>query len=182
MRFLIVLTVLMLAVGAGVWWKTAHAEAPAPGALDADPNLGVAIFGAAPAVAPPPKPTPEAVPASFQSPAASAAVPPQETLAAAGAADAVASGSGKPPAGGGDPKEPQTAANEKPAADATTATATVQKGDTLYRIVLRAYGTAPKELVDAVARANGLEDAGAISPGQKIRLPSLAGWPAPAQH
>lgn len=186
MRFLLVLTALMLAVAAGVWWKTTQHDGAVPDALEVDPNLGAATFGVAPArsVKPPVKES-NSAPASFSreesQPANAGAAMPE-----ASAADAVTPGSLLTPAGGGDPKEPQAAANEKLAAAAaaaakpvTPATYAVKDGDTLYRIVLRAYGTAPEELVDAVAKANGLRDPSQISVGQAIKLPSLAGWPTP---
>lgn len=167
----------MLAIAAGAWWKTSHAD-PGPDPLDPDPNLGVATFGAAPE---PVLPVPAKAPASSEAslPVPASSTPAAEPLAEAGAADAQPSATGLPPAGGGDPKEPQSAANEPLSPQAAPLKHVVRSGETLYRIVLRAYGSAPAELVEAVAKANGLRDAGAISEGQTLTLPSLAGWPAP---
>lgn len=181
MRFLLVLTVLMLTVAAGVWWKTARVSEPAPDALANDPNLGAATFGVLPErPAPLPTKEPRATPASLERETPEPA-PAGAPLGAASAADAVAPGSALKPAGGGDPPEPQSAANEKPAPPAAAGAVThaVRSGETFYRIVLRAYGTAPPELIDAVAKANGLRDPSQIREGQQLKLPSLAGWPAP---
>lgn len=173
MRLLLILTALMLAIAGGIWWKTTRADEGDPnGALQTDPNLGITTFGALP-----------------ESPAAPAA-------GAGQAAPAAASGVEKPipadaalrnpheRATGGDPKEPQTAANEikVPAAAASAppvGTHQVKSGETLYRIVLNAYGTAAPELIQEVAKANGMKDASALKVGQKVKLPTLAGWPAP---
>ena len=193
MRFLLVLTALMLAVAAGIWWKTTRNDAPGPGALDPDPNLGAATFGLREDPASPlPLKEPAATNASLSGKAPTLPQPGSTPpLPKASAADAVAPGSRLTPAGGGDPKEPQAAANEKlaaaaaaaatpPAAPANAAASyVVKEGDTFYRIVLRAYGTAPQELQDAVAKSNGLRNSAQISAGQKLTLPSLAGWPAP---
>jgi len=184
MRFLLVLTALMLAVAGGVWWKTTRDDSSTPGALDADPNLGAATFGVLPprAGSPPLKESTATNASLTREPplASSGSTPP---LGEASAADAVAPGSSLTPAGGGDPREPQSPANEKPSNVTPPAPAAasyaVKDGDTFYRIVLRAYGTAPQELVDAVARANGLRDPSQISAGQTLTLPSLAGWPPP---
>jgi nucleoid-associated protein YgaU len=170
MRLLLILTALMLAIAAGVWWKTTRADAGDPeGALQTDPNWGVATFGAAPE-------TPPAQPAVAAQPAAA-----KENLAVP--AEAVLRNPHEK-ATQGDPKEPPLAANEiKPAAPALAAATdlryTVKSGETLYRIVMRAYGTAPAELIAEVAKANGLKDPGALKAGQKLKLPSIAGWPAP---
>lgn len=60
-------------------------------------------------------------------------------------------------------------------------TYTVQPGENLYRIVVRAYGTGPSDLVDAVAEANGMADAGSLAVGQKLTLPLISGFPEPQQ-
>lgn len=177
MRLLLILTALMLAIAGGIWWKTTRADEGDPnGALQTDPNLGVTTFGALPEN-----------PSSSTTAGAGA-----ETAAAPAAAgkekpipsDAVLKNAHER-ATSGDPKEPQTAANELPAAPAiapATGKASshqVKSGETLYRIVLNAYGTAPPELIKEVSKANGLKDAAAIKVGQKIILPSIADWPAP---
>jgi nucleoid-associated protein YgaU len=49
----------------------------------------------------------------------------------------------------------------------------VRAGDTLWSIAGRiAPGSDPRPVVDAIARANGV-DAGAIVPGQVLRVPSV---------
>lgn len=183
MRFLLVLTALMLAVAAGVWWKTTRADDSALDPLAPDPSLGAVTFGAQPESKPPaPAKQPAATPANLPAKEAAPPQPAAAPLGEAGPADATAPGSGRLPAGGGDPREPQTPANERPKpAEPPPAPLqhVVKDGENLYRIVLKAYGTAPEALVDAVARANGLRDAGTISPGQTLTLPSLAGWPPP---
>jgi len=55
----------------------------------------------------------------------------------------------------------------------------VAPGDTLYRIVVRHYGTAPESLIDAVAKANGLTDPSRIAVGEDLKLPKVPGFAAP---
>lgn len=50
----------------------------------------------------------------------------------------------------------------------------VADGDSLSKICAAVYGTARKEVVDAVARANGLADPGSIRVGQHLVLPPIA--------
>lgn len=165
----------MLAIAGGIWWKTTRADAGDPnGALQTDPNLGITTFGVLPE-------TPASVPVANAS-------NPQPAPASASKEKALpADAALKNPherATSGDPKEPQTAANEiksAPVIPAAPAAAghLVKSGETLYRIVLNAYGTAPPELIQEVAKANGLKDPTALKVGQKVKLPSIAGWPAP---
>ena len=49
----------------------------------------------------------------------------------------------------------------------------VRKGESLSKICAAFYGTARKDVVEAVARANGLTNAGAIREGQDLVLPTL---------
>lgn len=49
----------------------------------------------------------------------------------------------------------------------------VRKGESLSKICAAFYGTARKDVVDAVARANGLTNSGAIREGQALVLPTL---------
>jgi nucleoid-associated protein YgaU len=55
----------------------------------------------------------------------------------------------------------------------------VVAGDSLSEICSVAYGTARKDVVEAVARANGLTDPGAIRVGQHLVLPPLAELSSP---
>jgi len=181
MRLLLILTAMMLAIAGGIWWKTTRSGAGDPnGALQTDPNLGVSTFGAQP-------PASSEVNAAAKSAVgitAPAAADKEKPLPA----DAVLK-NGHERGTTGDPKEPQTAANETPPAVTPPAVSApapkeaashvVKSGETLYRIVLNAYGTAPAELVKEVATANGMKDASALKVGQKLKLPSIAGWPAP---
>lgn len=169
MRLLLILTALMLAIAGGVWWKTTRASEGDPnGALQTDPNLGIATFGA------PAEPPPAGADAAQAAPASGRgelAVPSEAVLR-----------NPHEKATAGDPKEPPTAANEtKPAPPAPPAELSyvVQGGDTLYQIVKRAYGSASPELIRDVAKANGMKDPGAIQKGQRLKLPALAGYPAP---
>ncbi|MCY2958723.1 MAG: LysM peptidoglycan-binding domain-containing protein [Planctomycetota bacterium] len=50
----------------------------------------------------------------------------------------------------------------------------VQKGDSLSKICAAAYGTARRDVVEAVARANGLSNPEAVRIGQQIVLPPLS--------
>ena len=58
---------------------------------------------------------------------------------------------------------------------------TIQSGDTLYRILVRAYGSAPEELVDAIAEANAMSDPGALTVGATLQLPIVSGFQPPQQ-
>ena len=55
----------------------------------------------------------------------------------------------------------------------------VRSGDSLYRIVMRAYGTAPPDLLAAVAIANRMKDPSMLVADQDLTLPVLEHWPAP---
>jgi len=50
----------------------------------------------------------------------------------------------------------------------------VKSGDTLSQICAAAYGTARKDVVEALARANGLSEPEALRIGQQLVLPPLA--------
>jgi nucleoid-associated protein YgaU len=56
---------------------------------------------------------------------------------------------------------------------------TVQEGDTLYRILMNAYGKATPDLIEEIAVANQMDDPGAISPGDELKLPKVEGYPDP---
>lgn len=49
----------------------------------------------------------------------------------------------------------------------------VDAGQTLYQITSAHYGSAPQELVDALAGYNGLVDASEIGVGTRLRLPPI---------
>jgi len=55
----------------------------------------------------------------------------------------------------------------------------VARGDSLWGLVQKAYGTATPDLIVRVARLNHLEDPGALKAGQALRLPYLEGFPPP---
>jgi LysM domain-containing protein len=56
---------------------------------------------------------------------------------------------------------------------------TVLANETMYGILLRAYGKASPDLIEAVAAANDLDDPSALKVGQPLRLPLVEGFPAP---
>lgn len=56
---------------------------------------------------------------------------------------------------------------------------TVKEGDTLYRILMNAYGKANDALIDAVAVASDLDDPGRLRPGMELTLPVVPGYDAP---
>jgi len=68
--------------------------------------------------------------------------------------------------------EPQKSANPAPGAT-TMRRHVVRKGESLSKICAAFYGTARKEVVDAVARANGLTNSSAIREGQELVMPTL---------
>jgi nucleoid-associated protein YgaU len=57
---------------------------------------------------------------------------------------------------------------------------TVLEGDSLYRILLHAYGKATPELIEAVAAANDMDDPGELTPGQTLILPVVKGFETPS--
>ncbi len=56
---------------------------------------------------------------------------------------------------------------------------TVQGGDSLYRIVVRAYGKAPASLIQAIADENHLRDPSQLKVGDVLILPELPDYPTP---
>jgi LysM domain-containing protein len=55
----------------------------------------------------------------------------------------------------------------------------VQSNETMYGILMRAYGKASPDLIEAVAAANHMDDPSALNVGQSLRLPVVPGFPAP---
>ncbi len=58
---------------------------------------------------------------------------------------------------------------------------TVQEGDTLYRILMKAYNKATPDLIEEIAVANNMDDPGAIHPGDELKLPKVEGYQDPIQ-
>lgn len=56
---------------------------------------------------------------------------------------------------------------------------TVKEGDTLYRILMNAYGKANDALIDSVAVASDLDDPSLLSPGMELILPIVPGYDPP---
>ena len=56
---------------------------------------------------------------------------------------------------------------------------TVQEGDTLYRILMNAYGKATDALIDSVAVASDLDDPSRLRPGMELVLPVVPGYDPP---
>jgi hypothetical protein len=82
------------------------------------------------------------------------------------------------------PARPSVAASEPTSGNSTAAAPakpkeprefelTVQRGQTLSEICRAHYNTARVKLVDALARHNGLREAGALREGAKLRLPPI---------
>lgn len=56
---------------------------------------------------------------------------------------------------------------------------TVKEGDTLYRILMNAYGKANDALIDSIAVASDLDDPSQLRPGMELVLPVVPGYDAP---
>lgn len=174
MRTLVALTVLMLALASAVWWKTtgggqAPEELPA---TTGDPGEGVATIGP-------------------RGGSGESGLSDASSRQGGEAGEANLRNGGAKPAPAPEGGEESGEQGEKPAPPAVDPEPTppptpqevqhrVKPGETLYRIVLNAYGTAPEDLVDKVADENGLADPGSISEGQKLKLPVIAGYPEPS--
>jgi phage tail protein X len=185
MRTLIGLTTLMLVLAAAVWWKTRAADDPGqlPPTTTSNPREGVATVGLPEGARTTSTPVGggggRATEAGFGSgePGGTA-----EAGDGSEMGDWISSGGDEPNTRESDPMPPPVV--DAPAAEPPTPTAlkhTVAEGENLYRIVLKAYGTAPAALIDAVAAANGLGDPGQLGAGAVIELPELPGYPAPAR-
>lgn len=163
MRTLIALTVLMLALASAVWWKTTGGGKPGdvPPTSSEETNEGILTIA-----------------------------PESETDPSPGSLDGSASNasgtSGEPKeasmTGGEEEKTPvdESGSEETEPPLSSELIHIVKDGETLYRIVLNAYGTAPAELVEAVATANQLQSSGSIDKGQTLKLPVIEGFPAPS--
>jgi LysM repeat protein len=189
MRTLIGLTTLMLVLAAAVWWKTRAADDPGqlPATTTSNPREGVATVGLREG---------DRTEGSTPTPAAGAGGG-RATEAGFGGGetggatesgnttemgDWISSGGDEPSKRGSDPVPPPVVdppVEEPPAPPVLKHT--VAEGETLYRIVVNAYGTAPAALVEAVAAANGLDDPGRLGVGDVLELPELPGYPAPAR-
>ncbi|MCH2100785.1 MAG: LysM peptidoglycan-binding domain-containing protein [Planctomycetes bacterium] len=75
----------------------------------------------------------------------------------------------------------ETPVQSKPTAEEKVASIryTVQEGDTLYRILMNAYGKANDTLIDAVAVASNLDDPSRLRPGMELVLPEVPGYDSP---
>ena len=58
---------------------------------------------------------------------------------------------------------------------------TIRDGDSLYKILRGAYGKANETLVEAVAKANRLEDPSNLNVGKVLLLPEVPGFQTPQQ-
>lgn len=148
--------------------QTEQAEAPRPATPRPTPK---AVQSAAPAAAARKHASvPDSVAPSAQPPVATAAQP--ASTAAPASAPQATQPTGTPSAAApkAAPSDRQSAP-AKPAAAAPTRPAThiVAKGDNLYKISRRYYGT--DRYVPAIIKLNHLKDANTITHGQKLRLP-----------
>lgn len=168
MRTLLALTVLMLLLATAVWWKTKPTDGSTnlPPTAQEDPYSGVVTLGT--------KGEATLADASFPKPPG----PPTD-----GAGDHEGSNnqdavSSQPKSDSALPPEPKP----DPVVNVPTGkTYTIQNGDTLYRILVRAYGTAPEELVNAIAEVNAMDDPGALQVGATLNLPIISGFQPPQQ-
>lgn len=183
MRTLIGLTTLMLVLAAAVWWKTRAADDPGqlPATTTSNPREGVATVGLREGD----RTTPTPAGGGRATEAGFGPNEPGGTSEAGNTSemgDWISSGGDEPSKRGSDPVPPpvvEPPVEEPPAPPVLKHT--VAEGENLYRIVLKAYGTAPAALIDAVAAANGLADPGQLGAGAVIELPELSGYPAPAR-
>lgn len=193
MRTLLGLTTLMLVLAAAVWWKTRAADDPSnlPPTTSSNSAEGVVTVGMKPAGSEESRNS-RLGGGTFQEAASS-----NEPVRRGKADWSESRGDDppQPPAGNDDLSGNQGAENPAPGPGAeptvdpepTPATPPVAQdflyrvapGDTLYRIVVRHYGTAPESLVDAVAKANGLNDPSRIAVGDDLKLPTVPGFAAP---
>ncbi len=171
MRGLLLLISIVGFMGLILVWKfqtdpSVEASSPPP-----DPSTGRVVVGL-------PSPGPEPALPSVDSPVVE---PPYQPTTPE---DPVA----PTPGPGGEEASPERLADDRQPAEPvapqrepldTRVHYTVSQGDTLYGILRRTYGVAKPELVEAVAAANQLDDAGALEIGQRLALPVVPGFPAP---
>ena len=143
-------SLVLLLLGAVFWRTQSSEESPR---LDSQPGQGTLILGLeappAKAVDPVEKPQAEAISLDEPSPAQTSTSAPVPVPATA------------------------------PVFEKAPLAYTVEDGDSLYRIVRKVYGTANDTLIQKIATANQLADAGSLAIGQKLSLPHLEGYPAP---
>ena len=164
MRTLLALTALMLLLATAVWWKTRPADsAILPPTSAEDPLRGVITMGV-----------------QGDEGLAEASFPTAEPVLPS---DAAGDHEDITPAGalGEDPNPlPPLEPSPDPAIETPAPIRyTVQAGDSLYRILMGAYGSAAEELLQAVAAANALDDPSALAIGQILALPRVSGFRAP---
>lgn len=169
MRTLLALTALMLVLAGAVWWKTRPAENinNMPATTSSDSRVGIATVGMAGS-----GPTEANFPTTPPNDGGQDHELPPEP------------GAGQDSAPPVDPTPPQVDPEPvvippKPPVVPAILQYTVVSGDSLYGIVKRAYGTAPEDLVNTIATANGLADPSALGLGQVLRLPVIEGFTAP---
>jgi len=180
MRNLAVLVLLLLALVVVVVLRLTRGAGEAPPAIpEDDPALGVLTVGL-------PEGTGRAPENGAMEPGAPADRSPGKTKEEAG--EAPGPETEPPPRPEGASPEPvppgpvgEPAAEPGPPEPLREPRHVVQPGETLYSLVRRAYGIAPQALVEAVARANGLADAGRLRVGQELRFPVLEGYPEPRE-
>lgn len=190
MRTLLGLTTLMLVLAAAVWWKTRAADDPSnlPPTTSSNPAEGVVTVGMKPAGSEESRNS-RLGGGSFQE-AASRTEPVRRGKA--DWSESRGDDPAQPPADNEDLSGNQGAENPAPGPGtepdldpepsppvAQDFLYRVAPGDTLYRIVVRHYGTAPESLVDAVAKANGISDPSRIAVGEDLKLPTVPGFAAP---
>lgn len=171
MRTLLALTALMLLLATAVWWKTKPTDEPVslPPTTQEDPYSGVVTLGT--------KGKTNLADASFPKP--------KKPVTDGGGDHEAGNGSGNvvvvPPKPEPTPVTPPVVEPAPVVKVPTGKSYVIQSGDTLYRILVRAYGTAPEELVDAVAEANAMTDPSALQVGATLKLPFVSGFQAPQQ-
>lgn len=181
MRTLLALTGLMLLLAGAVWWKTRPGDTPTnlPPTTSENPLRGVSTLGVKEDTT---KPRNRMADTEFPStPKSGMDARPSDAGGDHEATPIPAVIDPTPPV---DPAPPAFEPEPEPTPDVNPVPAvgvryTVQSGDTLYRIVVNHYGTAPEALVDAVAEANGMRDAGSLGVGQVLELPLVSGFPGP---
>ncbi len=153
-RLVVLLIPVLGALALGVFLLRSRSEAPASGAVPPDPSQGVVFLGVAP----------EGAAAIADT---NPAKPPPPAM---GSAPAAVEEPAPPPA-----LKPAAAPPEE-------ITVQIGRGDSLWGLVRRTYGTATPDLIDRVARFNHLKDPGALKAGQTLRLPFLEGFPPPRRR